>query len=96
MKVAKVLACDKVMGADKLLQFTLDVGEDKTRNVFSGIAKFYSPEQLVHKTVICVTNLAPRKMKFGVSEGMILSAEKDGQLSIVLLPDDMPVGAVLA
>lgn len=96
MKVAKVLACDKVMGADKLLQFTLDVGEDKTRNVFSGIAKFYSPEQLVHKTVICVTNLAPRKMKFGVSEGMILSAEKDGQLSVVLLPDDMPVGAVLA
>lgn len=96
MKVAKVLSCSKVLGADKLLQFTLDVGESKTRNVFSGIAKFYSPEQLQSKTVICVTNLAPRKMKFGISEGMILSAEKDGQLSVVLLPDTMVAGATLA
>lgn len=102
MSVAKVLECNKVEGADKLLQFTLDVGDTdadgkcKTRNVFSGIAKFYQPEQLLGKTVICVTNLAPRKMKFGVSEGMILSAEKDGQLCVVLLPDDMVAGAVLA
>ncbi|ELA08883.1 methionyl-tRNA ligase [Moraxella macacae 0408225] len=96
MKVAKVLACNTVEGADKLLQFTLDVGEDKPRNVFSGIAKFYKPTDLTGKTVICVTNLAPRKMKFGVSEGMILSAEQDGQLTVVLLPDSMPVGAVLA
>lgn len=96
MKVAKVLECNKVEGADKLLQFTLDVGEEKTRNVFSGIAKFYSPEELQGKTVICVTNLAPRKMKFGLSEGMILSAEKDGQLTVVLLPDSMIAGAKLA
>ncbi|WP_066802305.1 methionine--tRNA ligase [Moraxella oblonga] len=96
MKVAKVLECNKVEGADKLLQFTLDVGEEKTRNVFSGIAKFYTPEELQGKTVICVTNLAPRKMKFGISEGMILSAEKDGQLTVVLLPDSMVAGATLA
>ncbi|MDO5651236.1 MAG: methionine--tRNA ligase [Moraxella sp.] len=96
MKVAKVLSCSKVDGADKLLQFTLDVGEDNTRNVFSGIAKFYTPEQLAGKTVVCVTNLAPRKMKFGTSEGMILSAEKDGQLQVVILPDEMAVGATLA
>lgn len=102
MKVAKVLKCNHVEGADKLLQFTLDVGdtdeqgEKQTRNVFSGIAKFYKPEKLQGKTVICVTNLAPRKMKFGVSEGMILSAEKDGQLTVVLLPDSMVAGAVLA
>ncbi|WFF37917.1 methionine--tRNA ligase [Moraxella nasibovis] len=96
MKVAKVLECNKVEGADKLLQFTLDVGEEQTRNVFSGIAKFYQPEELQGKTVICVTNLAPRKMKFGVSEGMILSAEKDGQLAVVLLPDSMVAGATLA
>ena len=102
MKVAKVLECNHVEGADKLLQFTLDVGdvneqgEKQTRNVFSGIAKFYKPEELQGKTVICVTNLAPRKMKFGVSEGMILSAEKDGQLTVVLLPDSMVAGATLA
>ena len=89
-------------GADKLLQFTLDVGETdaqgnvKTRNVFSGIAKFYNPEQLVGKTVVCVTNLAPRKMKFGISEGMILSAEKAGQLTVVTLDDHIPAGAILA
>ena len=96
MTVAKVLSCNKVEGADKLLQFSLDVGEDKPRNVFSGIAKFYQPEELQDKTVICVTNLAPRKMKFGVSEGMILSAEKDGKLHVVTLPDSMPIGATLA
>lgn len=102
MKVAKVLECNAVEGADKLLQFTLDVGdtdeqgEKQTRNVFSGIAKFYKPEELQGKTVICVTNLSPRKMKFGISEGMILSAEKDGQLTVVLLPDSMAAGATLA
>lgn len=102
MTVAKVLECNKVEGADKLLHFTLDVGETdtngekQTRNVFSGIAKFYQPEQLAGKTVICVTNLAPRKMKFGISEGMILSAEKDGQLTVIMLDDNIPAGAKLA
>ncbi|MBF4488758.1 methionine--tRNA ligase [Psychrobacter sp. N25K4-3-2] len=97
MKVAHVLACNHVEGADKLLQFTLDVGEDKPRNVFSGIRKFYEPEQLVNKKVICVTNLAPRKMKFGVSEGMVLSTgdPKTG-LTVVTLPDACIVGDVLA
>jgi methionyl-tRNA synthetase len=96
MTVAHVLSCNKVEGADKLLQFSLDVGADSPRNVFSGIAKFYEPDVLVGKKVICVTNLAPRKMKFGISEGMILSAEKDGNLQVVILPDDMVVGAKLA
>ncbi|MBF2718487.1 methionine--tRNA ligase [Psychrobacter sp. NG254] len=97
MKVAHVVACNHVEGADKLLQFTLDVGEDKPRNVFSGIRKFYEPEQLVNKKVICVTNLAPRKMKFGVSEGMVLSTgdPKTG-LTVVTLPDACVVGDVLA
>ncbi len=96
MTVAYVTACNKVEGADKLLQFSLDVGEETPRNVFSGIAKFYAPETLVGKKVVCVTNLAPRKMKFGMSEGMILSAEKDGKLQLVILPDDMVIGAKLA
>ncbi|MDH2273666.1 methionine--tRNA ligase [Moraxella porci] len=96
MKVAHVIECNHVEGADKLLQFTLDIGEETTRNVFSGIAKFYKPEELTGKKVVCVTNLAPRKMKFGISEGMILSAEKDGQLTVITLPDTMPIGATLA
>jgi len=97
MKVAHVLECNHVEGADKLLQFTLDVGEDKPRNVFSGIRKFYEPEQLVNKKVVCVTNLAPRKMKFGISEGMVLSTgdPKTG-LTVVTLPDACVVGDVLA
>lgn len=97
MKVAHVLGCNHVEGADKLLQFTLDVGEDKPRNVFSGIRKFYEPEQLTGKKVICVTNLAPRKMKFGISEGMVLSTgNPKTQLTVVTLPDNCVIGDVLA
>ncbi|MEC5209189.1 methionyl-tRNA synthetase [Psychrobacter sp. PL15] len=97
MKVAHVLACNYVEGADKLLQFTLDVGEAQPRNVFSGIRKFYEPEQLVDKKVICVTNLAPRKMKFGISEGMVLSAgDPKTALVVITLPDQAVVGDLLA
>lgn len=97
MKVAKVVECNYVEGADKLLQFTLDVGEDKTRNVFSGIREHYLPIQLLDKKVICITNLAPRTMKFGVSEGMILSAgDPKDKLVVVTVPDDAPVGSILA
>ncbi len=97
MKVAHVLACNYVEGADKLLQFTLDVGEAQPRNVFSGIRKFYEPEQLLDKKVICVTNLAPRKMKFGLSEGMVLSTgNPKTQLTVVTLPDNCVIGDVLA
>jgi methionyl-tRNA synthetase len=97
MKVAHVIACNYVEGADKLLQFTLDVGEAKPRNVFSGIRKFYEPEQLVDKKVICVTNLAPRKMKFGISEGMVLSAgDPKTSLVVITLPEAAVIGDVLA
>ena len=97
MKVAHVVSCSYVEGADKLLQFTLDVGEAQTRNVFSGIRKFYEPEQLQGKKVICVTNLAPRKMKFGISEGMILSAgDPKTALIVITLPDAAVIGDTLA
>ncbi len=97
MKVAHVVSCSYVEGADKLLQFTLDVGEAQMRNVFSGIRKFYEPEQLQGKKVICVTNLAPRKMKFGISEGMILSAgDPKTTLVVITLPDAAVIGDTLA
>ena len=74
LRIAKIVECKPVEGSTKLLQLTLDVGEGKTRNVFSGIASMYQPEQLQGKLTVLVANLAPRKMKFGVSEGMVLAA----------------------
>jgi len=74
LRIAKIVACEAVEGSTKLLRLTLDVGEGKTRNVFSGIASAYQPEDLVGKLTVMVANLAPRKMKFGVSEGMVLAA----------------------
>ena len=79
LRIAKILECKAVEGSTKLLQLTLDAGEGKTRNVFSGIASMYQPEELVGKLTVLVANLAPRKMKFGISEGMVLAASaKDG------------------
>jgi len=75
LRVAKVISCEAVEGSVKLLRFMLDIGEEKPRQVFSGIAAFYrDPAALVGRMVIVVANLKPRKMKFGMSEGMILSA----------------------
>jgi len=74
LRIAQIVACQKVEGSTKLLHLTLDAGEGRTRNVFSGIASAYQPEQLVGKLTVLVANLAPRKMKFGVSEGMVLAA----------------------
>jgi methionyl-tRNA synthetase len=74
LRIAKIVDCKAVEGSDKLLQLTLDVGEDKTRNVFSGIKSAYQPQDLIGKLTVMVVNLAPRKMKFGLSEGMVLAA----------------------
>jgi len=74
LRIAKIVNCEAVEGSTKLLRLTLDVGEEKTRNVFSGIASAYKPEDLIGKLTVMVANLAPRKMKFGVSEGMVLAA----------------------
>jgi methionyl-tRNA synthetase len=74
LRIAKIVNCEHVEGSDKLLRLTLDVGEGRTRNVFSGIKSAYKPEDLVGKLTVMVANLAPRKMKFGISEGMVLAA----------------------
>ena len=95
LRIAKVIDCDFIDGSDKLLRFTLDVGEGRHRNVFSGIKSAYGePKALIGRHVVLVANLAPRKMKFGVSEGMILSAshaDEKAQPGIFLL--DVDVGA---
>ena len=74
LRIAKIVNCEAVAGSTKLLRLTLDVGEGKMRNVFSGIASAYQPADLIGKLTVMVANLAPRKMKFGISEGMVLAA----------------------
>jgi methionyl-tRNA synthetase len=74
LRIARIVNCEQVEGSTKLLRLTLDVGEEQTRNVFSGIKSAYTPEQLIGKLTVLVANLAPRKMKFGLSEGMVLCA----------------------
>ena len=74
LRIAKIVNCEAVEGSTKLLRLTLDAGEGRMRNVFSGIASMYTPESLVGQLTVLVANLAPRKMKFGISEGMVLAA----------------------
>ena len=75
-------------GAGKLLRLTLDIGETEPRNVFVGIKSAYAPEALVGKHTVMVANLAPRKMKFGVSEGMVLAAGPGGKDLWILEPHE--------
>mgnify|MGYP003312646194 FL=1 len=83
LRVAEIKVASHVDGADKLLQLTLDVGDLGERNVFAGIKKAYDPESLVGKMVILVSNLAPRKMKFGLSEGMVLASSDDEGIYLI-------------
>lgn len=85
LRIARIANAQHVEGAEKLLQLTLDIGTE-TRNVFAGIKSAYKPEDLIGRMTIMVANLAPRKMKFGMSEGMVLAASGDGGLYI-LSPD---------
>ena len=87
LRIARIDKAEPVEGADKLLALTLNVGET-TRNVFAGIKAAYEPESLVGRHVIVVANLAPRKMRFGVSEGMVLAAGPGGEDIFLLSPDD--------
>ncbi len=88
LRAARIAKAAPVEGADKLLQLTLDVGELGQRNVFAGIKSKYRPEDLEGRMVVLVANLAPRKMKFGVSEGMVLAAGPGGDDIFLLSPDD--------
>jgi methionyl-tRNA synthetase len=87
LRIAKIVKAEHVEGADKLLQLTLDIG-GATKNVFAGIKSAYSPEDLEGKLTVMVANLAPRKMRFGTSEGMVLAAGPGGEDLFILHPDD--------
>jgi methionyl-tRNA synthetase len=88
MRVARVVEAEEVKESDKLLRLTLNLGGDVRRNVFAGIKGVYKPEDLLGKLVIVCANLAPRKMRFGVSEGMVLAAGAGGKEIFVLRPDE--------
>ena len=83
LRVAKIVKAEHVEGADKLLRLTLDVGDLGTRNVFAGIKSAYEPNELTNKHIVLVNNLEPRKMKFGVSEGMVLASSNDEGVYLV-------------
>jgi methionyl-tRNA synthetase len=90
LRVARIVSAEVVEGSDKLLRLTLDAGEGRLRQVFSGIKSAYQPEQLVGRLAVLVANLKPRKMKFGVSEGMVLasSSKADGERLYLLEPNE--------
>ena len=96
LRVAKIVDCKEVEGSTKLLQLSLDLGEGRLRNVFSGIRSAYKPEDLIGKLTVVVANLAPRKMKFGISEGMVLAASaKDEKAAPGLYLLEPHAGAVV-
>ena len=86
LRIAKIVKAEHVEGADKLLKLTLDAGNG-TRTVFAGIKSAYDPAKLEGRLTVMVANLAPRKMKFGVSEGMVLAASGEGSGLYLLSPD---------
>lgn len=88
LRIAKIIQAEPVEGADKLLRLTLDIGESKPRNVFAGIKEAYQPEQLIGRLTVMIANLAPRKMRFGLSEGMVLAAGPGKKDIFLLRPDE--------
>jgi methionyl-tRNA synthetase len=88
LRIARILDAQSVEGAEKLLQLTLDIGEEKPRQVFAGIKEAYRPEQLTGRLTVMVANLAPRKMRFGISEGMVLAAGPGKKDIFLLSPDE--------
>ena len=91
LRVAKILECEKIKKSNKLLKLQLDDGSGTTRQIVSGIAKWYKPENLIGKKAIIVTNLKPVKLCGEISQGMLLSGEKDGEVAVTFV--DLPVGA---
>ena len=95
LRIAKVTNAKEIEDSRKLLELEVDLG-DETRTVFAGIKKSYSPDELIGKSVVVIANLKPRKMKFGVSNGMVLATQHDGEI-IVLQPEkDVPPGSKIS
>ncbi|MDD3118409.1 MAG: methionine--tRNA ligase [Victivallales bacterium] len=94
LKTARVLTAERVKGADKLLRLQIEVGEE-TRQLVAGVAQYYTPEQMVGKTIVIVANLKPAKIRGIESQGMLLAAKHDGALKLVTVDGDMPSGVTI-
>jgi len=91
IRIGKILDCEKIPGAKKLLKVSLDIGTE-TRETVAGMAEFFSPEELVGKTVVVLVNLEPKKLMGVESQGMILSADLDGKPFLLTVESDVPPG----
>ena len=96
LRIARVKQALEVPAADKLVQLILDVGELGEKKVFAGIKKSYSPDELIGKSVVVIANLKPRKMKFGVSNGMVLATQHDVEIIILQPEKDVPPGSKIS
>ena len=92
-KVGEIKEAVEVEGSEKLLRLQVDFGEEKLRNVFSGIKKWYSPADLIGKKTVFVTNIEAKKVMGELSEAMIFAAENNDEISVLLLDKDLPVGS---
>ena len=93
LKTAKVVAAEKLEGADKLLKLKIDVGEAEPRPLVAGVAKYYTPEEILGKTIVIVSNLQPAKIRGAESRGMLLAAKAGKELRLVTVDGDIPAGA---
>ena len=97
MRVGTVISAELIDGSDKLLKLIVSLGELGSKQIFAGIRQWVKPEEIANKKVIIVSNLAPRKMKFGNSEGMMLATDTvDGKVSPIYLPEDLKEGSRLS
>ncbi|MBQ9952710.1 MAG: methionine--tRNA ligase subunit beta, partial [Clostridia bacterium] len=94
LRVAEIKTCEPLPKSDKLLMMTVDNGKG-TKQVLSGIAQYYKPEELIGKKVILVDNLAPAKLRGTLSEGMLLAADAPNGVKVIFLDNDLPAGAVI-
>ena len=88
LRIAEIINAEHIEGADKLLKITISLGDKETKQIFAGIKSAYNPENLIGKFTVVVANLAPRKMRFGISEGMILAAGPGGKDIWLIHPDN--------
>ena len=95
LRIAKVINAKELEDSRKLLELEVDLG-DETRTIFAGIKKSYTPEQLIGKLVVVIANLKPRKMKFGVSNGMVLATQHDGDIIILQPEKDVAPGSKIS
>ena len=93
LKTAKVVAAEKLEGADKLLKLKIDIGEAEVRPLVAGVAKYYTPEEIMGKTIVVVSNLQPATIRGAESRGMLLAAKFGKELRLVTVDGDVPAGA---